>query len=116
MPKVKKQNHILGPYDKLVIKVKPNAALAFNSGTDDPVIRIPVTFRNTTSNVVYEKTMYVNDFTLLATTSTFAANVWISAFEYQLPAQTELKLGHGVQDARVDSALYFGWTLTAGAA
>lgn len=117
MPKIKKMNHILGPYDKLVIKLKPNAALTADKDDDDIVVRIPVTFRNTRSGVVYEKTLYVNDFTdKIDADITLAANIWYTFLEYQLPAQTELKLGHGVQDARVDSALYFAWTMDAGAA
>jgi len=117
MPKVKKQNHTLGPYDKLVIKIKPNAALTADASGDDIVCRIPVTFRNTRSGVVYEKTLYINDFTdKIDADITLAANIWYTFLEYQLPAQTEMKLGHAVQDARVDSALYFAWTMDDGAA
>ena len=117
MPKVKKMNHVLGPYDKLVIKIKPNAALTADKDDDNIVARIPVTFRNTRSGVVYEKTLYINDFTdKINADITLAADIWYTFLEYQLPAQTELKLGHGVQDARVDSALYFAWTMDAGSA
>lgn len=113
MPKVKKHlSTVLKQDDKLVIMIQAVGAEVSDvsaQGTADAVqIRVPVTFRNVRSGVVYEKTLTYGDFTDLivaAGDQTLAANQWYDFLTYTIPAQSELKLGHGIQDVRVDSAI-----------
>ena len=120
MPKVKKgMSTVLKQDDKLVLMFYPDAALAAASsaGTaeDHLTLRIPVTFRNIRTGVVYEKTLVSADFTLNGQDAahaglyeiTSAAHVWVELAAYTVPAQSELKLGHAIQDVRVDSAINF---------
>ena len=120
MPKVKKTlSTVLKQDDKLALMFKPDAALvaAATPGTaqDGLTLRIPVTFRNVRTGVVYEKTLVASDFTINGEDAAgaglweivSAAGVWVWLANYIVPAQSELKLGHAIQDVRVDSALNF---------
>jgi hypothetical protein len=113
MPKVKKGlSTIMKEDDKLVLMGKPNAALTFDVDQFTWDLRIPVTFRNIRSGVVYEKTLEYADFTdliLAAGDQTSAAGQWYNLLTYTVPAQSEMKLGHSIQDVRVDSALNLAW-------
>ncbi|GAH26108.1 unnamed protein product, partial [marine sediment metagenome] len=107
MPKVKKAlSTILREDDKLVLMLKPD--VLFTKGgletADARVMRIPVTFRNRRSGVIYEKTLVKGDFTdkkVHAEDDTYKAGIWYDIEEYVIPAQSELKLGHAIQDVRV---------------
>lgn len=107
MPKVKKGlSTVLKEDDKLVLMFKPDADIA--SGSDILTLRIPVTFRNIRTGVVYEKTLVGGDFEDDGTIDKVCtAGDWVDLDEYIVPAQSELKLGHAIQDVRVDSALNF---------
>jgi hypothetical protein len=109
MPKVKKPlSTILKQDDKLVIMLKAAGAQVVGSANLHQV-RIPVTFRNVRTGITYEKTLNYADFTTkfasdLASPVMIAGN-WLDWLEYTIPAQSEMKLGHNIQDVRVDSAL-----------
>lgn len=112
LPKVKKPlSTILKEDDKLVIMYKHEGATkTVATGTSGVrTMRIPVTFRNRRSGVVYEKTLVSADFTdvkdITLVGNKWVADKWYDMEEYVIPAQSELKLGHAVQDVRVDSAL-----------
>lgn len=110
MPKVKKGlSTILREDDKLIVQVKSAADDTLDDDTVIWHVRIPVTFKNKRTGVVYEKTLYDGDFTKLfpvsTGTKTLEAGVWFDALEYDIPAQSEIKIGHGLQDIRVDGAL-----------
>ena len=109
MPKVKKHlSTILKEDDKFVIMMKPNSAQVWDIDQLAREIRIPVTFRNRRSGVTYEKTLEYLDFTDLlkaAGDQTLASGQWYDYLTYTIPAQSELKLGHAIQDVRVDSAI-----------
>lgn len=120
MPKVKKRlSTVLKQDDKLKLMFYSDAALtaASTPGTaeDELDLRIPVTFRNVRTGVKYEKTLVVSDFTINGEDTAgaglyeivSAAHVWVELASYVIPAQSELKLGHDIQDVRVDSALNF---------
>lgn len=112
MPKVKKNlSTVLKEDDKLVLMGKPNQALTFDVDQFTWDIQIPVTFRNIRSGVVYEKTLEYLDFTdlILAAGDQTAAAQWYDLLTYTIPAQSEMKMGHAVQDVRVDSALNLAW-------
>lgn len=115
MPKVKKSlSTILAEHDKLVVMVKPNAAEVSDVDQYSHEIRVPVTFRNRRSGVRYEKTLEYADFTDLmeaAGDQTLAASQWYDMLTYSIPSQSELKLGHALQDVRVDSALNLAWDM-----
>lgn len=111
MPKVKKA---LSPKiqedDKLVIMFKPSTALTEHTTSTAAVdtIRIPVTIKNRRSGVVYEKTLISSDFTdrrAYTNSQVWTAGVWYDIFSLTLGAQLEMKVGHAIQDVRVDSAL-----------
>ena len=111
MPKVKKHlSTILKEDDKLVVLMNLDTA-ATEAGAANALsflYRIPVTIRNVRTGVVFEKTLGATDFTakmVSAASKVWAVATWQIAGEYSIPAQTEIKLGHAVQDVRVDSAL-----------
>lgn len=109
MPKVKKGlSTILKQDDKLVIALKPIGAQVVGSANLHQ-IRMPVTFRNIRTDVVYEKTLSYADFTTKfasdVASPVMIAGIWYDWLEYIIPAQSEMKLGHAIQDVRVDSAL-----------
>ena len=109
MPKVKKPlSTILKQDDKLVLMFKSDGAQT-GAANDDLTLRIPVTFRNVRTGVVYEKTLVSGDFAGDGDMSAqnLVAGVWTELDYYTVPAQSELKLGHSIQDVRVDSALNF---------
>jgi hypothetical protein len=111
MPKVKKAlSTILREDDKLVLMFRPEETFTIGDVATDNVryLRIPVTFRNRRSGVVYEKTLVKGDFTDMkekATGDKYTIDVWYDLEQYVIPAQSELKLGHAIQDVRVDSAM-----------
>ena len=119
MPKVKKHlSTILKQDDKLVLMFYPDVALtaAAVPGTAQDImhLRMPVTFRNIRTGIVYEKTLTPYDFTIVGGSVgsnlyeiVSGAHVWTQVAEYIVPAQSQLKLGHAIQDVRVDSALNF---------
>jgi len=113
MPKVKKHlSTLLREDDKLVLMGKPNVTaqvIDVDQFTWD--LMIPVTFRNKRSGVVYEKTLEYVDFTdtIKAAGDQTAALGWYDLLEYSVPAQSEMKLGHAIQDVRVDSAINIAW-------
>ena len=107
MPKVKKHlSTVLKQDDKLVLMFKPDAALV--TGTDQLTVSLPVTFRNVRTSVVYEKTIVAGDLNADGVIdAVIDAGKWIELDYYTIPAQSEVKLGHSIQDVRVDSALNF---------
>lgn len=113
MPKVKKGlSTIMKEDDKMVIMLKSslaNAGVGTLTGVRYP--RIPVTFKNRRSGVVYEKTLVKGDFTdkkdVQGPGGAYVVGTWYDCEEYVVPAQSEMKLGHGIQDVRVDSAIYY---------
>ena len=111
MPKVKKPlSTVLKQDDKLVIMVKPDTTRTRGTATagNERYLRIPVTFRNVRSGVIYEKTLVKPDFTdkkPYVDNDVFTSGVWHDLESYTIPAQSELKLGHSIQDVRVDSSL-----------
>lgn len=111
MPKVKKHlSTILREDDKLVIQVKADTDVAVDVDDDDQKIMVPVTFRNTRTGTVYEKTLAYGDFTAkVAADTTLKSGIWYDYLTYTIPAQSQLKIGHSIQDVRVDSALYLAW-------
>lgn len=109
MPKVKKHlSTVLKQDDKLVLMFKSDGAQT-GAASDLLTLRIPVTFRNVRTGVVYEKTLVAGDFTGDGDMSAqdLVVGTWAELDSYVVPAQSELKLGHAIQDVRVDSALNF---------
>ena len=109
MPKVKKPlSTVLKQDDKLVVMLK-SPTLTVAGAANLHQIRVPVTFRNIRSGVVYEKTLNYGDFETSFESDVIspimAAGVWYDWLTYTVPAQSEMKLGHSIQDVRVDSAL-----------
>lgn len=111
-PKVKKHlSPIIQEDDKLVIMFKPDATKteASTSSAATNTVVVPVTVRNKRTGVVYEKTLVTTDFIdrrPYANSQAWTAGVWYDIFSLTLGAQLEMKVGHTVQDSRVDSALY----------
>lgn len=111
MPKVKKPlSTILRQDDKLLIRGRADADVTVDIDDDKWSLRIPVTFKNVRTGVIYEKTLTTADFTEKITADmTMEDSVWYDMLEYNIPAQSQLKLGHSIQDVRVDSAIYIGY-------
>jgi len=112
MPKVKKHlSTVLKQDDKLVLMFNSDGAQT-GAANDALTVRIPVTFRNIRTGVVYEKTLVAGDFAGDGDMSAqnLVAGVLTELDYYTVPAQSELKLGHAIQDVRVDSALNFWYS------
>jgi len=112
MPKVKKHlSTVLKQDDKLVLMFNSDGAQT-GAASDALTLRIPVTFRNIRTGVVYEKTLVAGDFAGDGDMSAqnLVAGVLTELDYYTVPAQSELKLGHAIQDVRVDSALNFWYS------
>ena len=115
MVKVKKGlSTIMREDDILAIQHMPDATIteAATGNAHTLILRIPVTFRNTRTRVVYEKTLVLKDFirrNASAVSKVWTAGEWYDIAFYKVPAQSELKHGHSIQDVRVDSAenIYF---------
>jgi hypothetical protein len=111
MPKVKKQlSTVIREDDKFVIMFKADETFTVGSITTGNAryLRIPVTFRNRRSGVVYEKTLVKGDFENRKPHSngdTYTIDTWYDLESYTVPAQSEMKFGHAIQDVRVDSCL-----------
>lgn len=118
LPKVKKDfpRSIMMQDDKLKVEMKldTTATEAASSNALARDFRIPVTVKNNRTNMVYEKTLASGDFTakaVSAVSKVWATGTWYAVDELSIPAQQEYKLGHTVQDVRVDGALnlYFSY-------
>ena len=112
LPKVKKPfSTILKEDDKLVLMYKHEGATVTiaTGATGVRTLRVPVTFRNRRSGVRYEKTLVAGDFTdkkdITLIGNKWVANTWYDMESYIIPAQSEVKRGHSIQDVLVDSAL-----------
>lgn len=111
LPKVKKElSPIIQEDDKLVIMLKPDTTRteAATSSAATNTVRIPVTIRNLRTGVVFEKTLVAGDFTdrrPYANSQIWTSGVWYDIFSLTLGAQLQMKIGHRIQDARVDGAL-----------
>ena len=109
MVKVKKQlSTILKEDDMLVVMFKPDVTVDPITTIPARTYRIPVTYRNVRTKVRYEKTLTYGDFAHyipVAIAEVYTGGVWYDMDYYAIPAQSEVKLGHDVQDVRVDSAM-----------
>lgn len=111
MPKVKKElSPIIQEDDKFVIMFKPDATVTEHSTSTAATntVRIPVTVKNLRTGVVFEKTLVKGDFTDRrpnANSQIWTSGVWYDIFSLTLGAQLHMKIGHRIQDARVDGAM-----------
>lgn len=111
MPKVKKHlSPLIQEDDKFVVMFKPDTTVTEHttSSAATNTLRIPVTVKNLRTGVVYEKTLVVGDFTdrrPYANSQAWTSSVWYDIFSLTLGAQLQMKVGHNIQDNRVDSAL-----------
>lgn len=110
MPKVKPTTRSIREDDKLVIMFKPDTTVTEHSTSTAATntVRVPVRIKNLRSNFAFEKTLTTIDFTdrrPYANSQKWTSGVWYDIFSLTLGAQLEMRIGHGIQDARVDSAL-----------
>lgn len=120
MPKVKKGEGrgaiVLSQDDKLVLRVKLDTAVTENvTSSVSKYLRIPVTVRSVKTGTVFEKTLVYADFsvvTAFANSKVWATGAFIDLLSYTVPAQTQIQLGHRVQDVRLDSAVSIGFDVT----
>jgi len=111
-PTVKKHlSTILREDDKLVVYAKLDSAITeYQTSNATFTWSIPITFRNRAKGNVFEQTLSYSDFTTTgcdvpANSKVWSANKWYKLGYYQVPAQSEIKLGHNLQDIRVDSKI-----------
>lgn len=110
MPKVKPTTRSIREDDKLVIMFKPDTTVTEHSTSTAATntVRVPVRIKNLRSNFAFEKTLTTVDFTdrrPYTNSQKWTSGVWYDIFSLTLGAQLEMRIGHGIQDARVDSAL-----------
>lgn len=111
LPKFKRfESPIINEDEKLVITFKPDDSVTqpVSSALFVRHYRVPVTYNNLRSGHTFEKTLIDGDFSVIeqpAVNKVLPAGQWIYLSEYTLPAQSQMVLGHGLQDVRVDSAI-----------
>lgn len=111
LPKFKRfESPIINEDEKLVITFKPDDSVtqAASAAAFVRHYRVPVTYNNLRSGHTFEKTLIDGDFSVIekpAVDKVLPAGQWIYLSEYTLPAQSQMVLGHGLQDVRVDSAI-----------
>lgn len=110
MPKVKKTDRIIGQDDKLVITFKPDTTRTEHSTSSAAAdtVMIPVTIKNLRTGNIYEKTLTKADFTdkrSYVNSQPWTAATWYDIWSLTLGAQLQLKVGHNLQDVRVDGAI-----------
>lgn len=94
--------------DKILIEFMPEASKTGATTTDVRTYRVPIRYKNLRTGVVFEKTLTWTDFDHLiaaAVDNVWVADRWYGMDEWVVPAQSAVKLGIFVQDARVDSCL-----------
>jgi hypothetical protein len=107
----KKLSTILREDDKLCVYAKLDSAITENGTTNATFTwSIPITFRNKSKGNAFEKTLTYSDMTTTGcdvptNSKVWAASKWYKLGYYQVPAQSEVKLGHNLQDNRVDSKI-----------
>jgi len=113
LPKIKKlagNQFALLPHDRLVIQFKPDAPVteSATAPAHTKTYRIPITIMDERIGAPYEDILDSATMTSLrapAASQPWAAGTWYNIDEYQLPAQTRIKVGHVPQDVRVDGAI-----------
>lgn len=111
LPKFKRfESPIINEDEKLVITFKPDVSVtqAASAAAFVRHYRVPVTYNNLRSGHTFEKTLIDGDFSVIETPAVnkiLRAGQWLYLSEYTLPAQSQMVLGHGLQDVRVDSAI-----------
>lgn len=120
MPKIKKGEGngaiVLSQDDKLVIKIYLDTAVTENATSSvTKTIRVPITYLDVKTGGRYEKTLGYSDFTVITAfgnSKVWPVSIWNDMLKYTIPAQTQVQLGHRVQDVRVDSAVNLGFDVT----
>lgn len=112
---------ILKEDDKLAVYVKLDAAITEHSTTGGTAgkwtFSIPITFKNERTGNKFKKTLTYGSLTTTgaevpANNKVWAVSKWYLLGYYQVPAQSSIKLGHVLQDVRVDSKLILHINLT----
>lgn len=106
--------------DKLVVLVNLDANITEHSTSSERNLwtwQIPITFKNERTGNKFKKTLSVNDFSFTgaeapANSKTWVSGKWYMLGYYQVPAQSSIKLGHTIQDVRVDSKIILHQALT----
>lgn len=111
MPKVKKElSPLIREDDKFVLQFKPDTTVTEHttSTAATNTVRVPATIKNLRTGFVFEKTLVTGDFTdrrPYANSQAWTSGVWYDIYSLTLGAQLQMKIGHKIQDARVDGAL-----------
>lgn len=110
LPKVKKTARTLYQDDKLVVMFKPSTTVteAASSSAAANMVQIPVTIKNLRSGFVYESYLTEGDFTdkrAYVNSQPWTAGTWYDCWSLTVGAQLAIRIGHNLQDVRVDSAL-----------
>jgi len=102
---------VLKEDDKLAVFVKMDTAVTEAASTNATFTwSIPITFKNLRTGNKFKQTLSYSDFTTTGCEvptngKVWATGKWYKLGYYQIPAQSAIKLGHDVQDVRVDSKI-----------
>jgi len=107
------ESSIIKEDDKLALYMRLDTALTEHSTSGARVgwnFQIPITFKNERTGNKFKKVLVTGDLSTTgceapANSKVWAANTWYLLGYYQVPAQSSIKLGHTIQDVRVDSKI-----------
>lgn len=114
------QSPVLREDDKLALYINLSSAITEHSTTSGRTLwnfQIPITFKNLRTGNKFKKVLVVDDLSTTgaeapANSKVWSANKWYLLGYYQVPAQSAIKLGHEIQDVRVDSKMILHASLT----
>ncbi len=107
------ESSIIKEDDKLALYMNLDTALTEHSTTGARTgwnFQIPITFKNERTGNKFKKVLVTGDLNTTgaeapANSKVWAASKWYLLGYYQVPAQSSIKLGHTIQDVRVDSKI-----------
>jgi hypothetical protein len=107
------ESSIIKEDDKLALYMNLDTALTEHSTTGARAgwnFQIPITFKNERTGNKFKKVLVTGDLSTTgaeapANSKVWAAGKWYLLGYYQVPAQSSIKLGHTIQDVRVDSKI-----------
>lgn len=99
--------------DKLALYINLDTALTEHSTSSLRTgwnFQIPITFKNLRTGNKFKKVLVTGDLSTTgaeapANSKAWSASKWYLLGYYQVPAQSAIKLGHEIQDVRVDSKI-----------
>lgn len=115
-----KESTVIKEDDKLALYINLDSAVTEHTASSLRTLwnfQIPITFKNLRTGNKFKKVLVTGDLSTTgaeapANSKAWSANKWYLLGYYQVPAQSAIKLGHEIQDVRVDSKIILHACLT----